>query len=164
MTLGKDGVTTGASNDIERATKLAHNMVTQWGLSESLGPLHYEQGSDEYGRPSKELSDETAKQIDAEVRSIIDECYQTAERILEENRDKLEVMAMALMKYETIDADQISDIMAGIEPREPADWNNDPPDGDGGVSAKKEETTEKVEESDLGDNERNKPGSDPLTP
>jgi cell division protease FtsH len=128
MTLGKDGITTGASNDIQRATELARNMVTKWGLSEKMGPLMYDEGGDEpfLGRsatqPHNAMSDETAKQIDAEVRAIVDECYATAKRILEEHIDKLHVMAEALMLYETIDADQIDDIMAGRQPREPEGW------------------------------------------
>ncbi|WP_043308808.1 ATP-dependent zinc metalloprotease FtsH [Pseudomonas sp. ML96] len=128
MTLGFDGVTTGASNDIMRATRLARNMVTKWGLSERLGPLMYaeEEGEVFLGRSAgsqqANVSGETAKAIDEEVRSIIDGCYGTAKRLLEENRDKLDMMADALMKYETIDAEQIDDIMAGRTPREPRDW------------------------------------------
>lgn len=128
MTLGFEGVTTGASNDIMRATQLARNMVTKWGLSEKLGPLMYaeEEGEVFLGRSAgsqhANVSGETAKLIDQEVRRIIDDCYGTAKRLLEENRDKLDMMADALMKYETIDADQIDDIMTGREPREPRDW------------------------------------------
>ncbi|CAM3708199.1 ATP-dependent zinc metalloprotease FtsH [Pseudomonas wadenswilerensis] len=128
MTLGFDGVTTGASNDIMRASQIARNMVTKWGLSEKLGPLMYaeEEGEVFLGRSAgsqhASVSGETAKLIDSEVRSIIDQCYATAKQILTENRDKLDAMADALMKYETIDADQIDDIMAGREPREPRDW------------------------------------------
>ncbi len=128
MTLGFDGVTTGASNDIMRASQIARNMVTKWGLSEKLGPLMYaeEEGEVFLGRggggQSASFSGETAKLIDSEVRSIIDQCYGTAKQILTENRDKLDAMADALMKYETIDADQIDDIMAGRTPREPRDW------------------------------------------
>lgn len=128
MTLGFDGVTTGASNDIMRATQLARNMVTKWGLSEKMGPLMYaeEEGEVFLGRSAgsqhTNVSGETAKQIDEEVRSIIDTCYGTAKRLLTENRDKLEMMAEALMKYETIDAEQIDDIMSGRPPREPRDW------------------------------------------
>ncbi|KHL69447.1 ATP-dependent zinc metalloprotease FtsH [Pseudomonas flexibilis] len=128
MTLGFDGVTTGASNDIMRATQLARNMVTKWGLSEKMGPLMYaeEEGEVFLGRSAgsqhTNVSGETAKQIDEEVRSIIDTCYATAKRLLTENRDKLEMMAEALMKYETIDAEQIDDIMSGRPPREPRDW------------------------------------------
>ncbi|SNS38562.1 membrane protease FtsH catalytic subunit [Pseudomonas japonica] len=131
MTLGFDGVTTGASNDIMRASQIARNMVTKWGLSEKLGPLMYaeEEGEVFLGRGSgsqhTNVSGETAKLIDSEVRSIIDQCYATAKQILTENRDKLDAMADALMKYETIDAEQIDDIMAGRTPREPRDWDND---------------------------------------
>ena len=131
MTLGFDGVTTGASNDIMRASQIARNMVTKWGLSEKLGPLMYaeEEGEVFLGRsaasPHASVSGETAKLIDSEVRSIIDHCYATAKQILTENRDKLDAMAEALMKYETIDADQIDDIMSGRTPREPRDWDND---------------------------------------
>ena len=128
MTLGFDGVTTGASNDIMRASQIARNMVTKWGLSEKLGPLMYaeEEGEVFLGRGGSgqhaSFSGETAKLIDSEVRSIIDQCYGTAKQILTDNRDKLDAMADALMKYETIDADQIDDIMAGRTPREPRDW------------------------------------------
>ncbi|MCQ4296732.1 ATP-dependent zinc metalloprotease FtsH [Pseudomonas stutzeri] len=128
MTLGFEGVTTGASNDIMRATQLARNMVTKWGLSEKLGPLMYaeEEGEVFLGRSAgsqhSNVSGETAKLIDEEVRSIIDRCYGTAKQILTDNRDKLDTMAEALMKYETIDAPQIDDIMAGRTPREPRDW------------------------------------------
>ncbi len=131
MTLGFDGVTTGASNDIMRASQLARNMVTKWGLSEKLGPLMYaeEEGEVFLGRSAgsqhASVSGETAKLIDSEVRSIIDQCYATAKQLLIDNRDKLEAMTEALMKYETIDADQIDDIMAGRTPREPRDWDDD---------------------------------------
>jgi len=132
MTLGFEGVTTGASNDIMRATQLARNMVTKWGLSEKLGPLMYaeEEGEVFLGRSAgsqhSNVSGETARLIDEEVRSIIDHCYGTAKQILTDNRDKLDVMAEALMKYETIDAPQIDDIMAGRTPREPRDWEGGP--------------------------------------
>ncbi|AIS18282.1 ATP-dependent metalloprotease [Pseudomonas rhizosphaerae] len=128
MTLGFDGVTTGASNDIMRASQIARNMVTKWGLSEKLGPLLYAEDEDQGylgrggGGGAAAVSGETAKVIDSEVRSIIDQCYGTARQILTDNRDKLDAMADALMKYETIDADQIDDIMAGRTPREPRDW------------------------------------------
>ncbi|MFJ4155178.1 ATP-dependent zinc metalloprotease FtsH [Pseudomonas sp. NPDC089752] len=135
MTLGFDGVTTGASNDIMRASQLARNMVTKWGLSEKLGPLMYaeEEGEVFLGRSAgsqhASVSGETAKLIDSEVRSIIDQCYATAKQLLIDNRDKLEAMTEALMKYETIDADQIDDIMAGRTPREPRDWDDDKDSG-----------------------------------
>ncbi len=130
MTLGFEGVTTGASNDIMRATQLARNMVTKWGLSEKLGPLMYaeEEGEVFLGRSAgsqhTNVSGDTAKLIDLEVRSIIDHCYGTAKQILADNRDKLDLMAETLMKYETIDSDQIDDIMAGRVPREPRDWQD----------------------------------------
>ena len=128
MTLGFDGVTTGASNDIMRASQIARNMVTKWGLSEKLGPLMYAEDENEMflgrggGGQSSSVSAETARLIDSEVRSIIDHCYGSAKQILTDHRDKLDAMADALMKYETIDAEQIDDIMAGRAPREPRDW------------------------------------------
>jgi len=128
MTLGFDGVTTGASNDIMRASQIARNMVTKWGLSEKLGPLMYSEDEEGGylgrggGGQNASLSADTARLIDSEVRSIIDQCYGTAKQILTDNRDKLDAMADALMKYETIDAEQIDDIMAGRAPREPRDW------------------------------------------
>ncbi len=138
---GKDNVTTGASNDIERASAIARNMVTKWGLSDSMGPLAYGENEDEVflGRSvtqHKHISDETHRQLDKEVRSFIDEAYATARGILEENRDKLEVMAEALMRYETIDVKQINQIMDGQEPDPPEGWNDPPappsaPSGDG---------------------------------
>jgi len=130
MINGADGVTTGASNDIKRATEIARNMVTKWGLSEKMGPLLYEDAEEEVflGRSAatgaRHVSGETQKQIDEEVRRIIDECYATAQRLLQENRDKMDLMADALMQYETIDALQIDDIMAGRKPRPPAGWDN----------------------------------------
>ena len=139
MTLGFDGVTTGASNDIERATKLARAMVTKWGLSEKLGPLAYEEDEGEVflGKQMsqrKHVSEQTAEEIDREVRAIIDDCYNRAKAILEENRDKLDLMADALMQYETIDADQIDDIMEGHKPRPPKDWRDQGP-GNGAAAS-----------------------------
>src|SRR5690606_16939486 len=110
-----EGVTTGASNDIQRATDMARNMVTKWGLSEKLGPLTYAEDDGEVflgrsaGSNAKAHSGETAKLIDEEIKRIIDECYRRAKKILEDNRDRLELMKDALMEYETIDADQIND-------------------------------------------------------
>ncbi len=130
MTLGPEGITTGASNDIQRATEMARNMVTKWGLSTAMGPLLYDEGGEEVflgrsaAQPSKAMSDETARAIDKEVRNIIDGCYEEARRLLEENRGKLDVMADALMQYETIDAEQIDDIMGGKTPRAPSDWGD----------------------------------------
>jgi len=152
MTLGKDGVTTGASNDIQRATEMARNMVTKWGLSEELGPLLYSEDEGEVflGRSaasqSKSFSGNTAISIDTEVRKIIDECYGRAEKILEDNREKLEMMKDALMEYETIDSDQIDDIMNGEKPRPPADWSDtDSSNSDSGGSSATE-----VKNEDLG--------------
>ncbi|HWO99785.1 MAG TPA: ATP-dependent zinc metalloprotease FtsH [Methylococcus sp.] len=129
---GRERVTTGAQNDIERATNLARNMVTRWGLSERLGPLAYseEEGEVFLGRSvtkHKSVSEETAHLIDEEVRSIIDRNYERAERILRDNLDKLHMMAEALIKYETIDRLQIADIMEGRPPREPQNWEDVPP-------------------------------------
>ncbi|AOE48976.1 ATP-dependent zinc metalloprotease FtsH [Kangiella sediminilitoris] len=126
---GPDKVTTGASNDIERATDIARNMVTKWGLSEKLGPLSYAEDEDEVflGRSvtqHKNISDDTARLIDAEIREIIDRNYERAKKILNDDIDKLHAMAEALMKYETIDAQQIDDIMKGEDPRPPADWSD----------------------------------------
>jgi len=122
ITLGEEGVTTGASNDIQRATQLARNMVTKWGLSEKLGPLMYgEEDQDNMRFVSRtNFSGATAKLIDEEVRSIIDSCYVRAKQILVDNRSKLDAMADALMMYETIESDQIDDIMAGVPVREPS--------------------------------------------
>jgi cell division protease FtsH len=117
-------MTTGASNDFQRATDLARRMVTQWGMSEALGPMVYgeEEGEIFLGRSittHKNVSEATMQKVDAEVRRIIDEQYALARRLLEENRDKVEAMTKALLEMETIDADQINDIMAGRDPRPP---------------------------------------------
>lgn len=130
ITLGEAGVTTGASNDIERATDIARKMVTQWGLSNKMGPMLYaeEEGEVFLGRSmskAKHMSDDTARAIDAEIKSIIDRNYERAEQILKDNMDILHAMKDALMKYETIDAKQIDDLMARTEVRPPADWDND---------------------------------------
>ena len=133
LTLGFDGVTTGASNDIERATRMARSMVTKWGLSETLGPLQYEEDDQEVflgksaGSSRSHVSGETAKVIDEEVKKIIDSCYEKARTILVDNRDKLDAMVDALLEYETIDRPQIDDIMAGRTPSPPSNWNDDPP-------------------------------------
>jgi cell division protease FtsH len=134
---GKDMVTTGASNDIERVTDIARNMVTKWGLSDKMGPLVYGTDDDEVflGRSvtqHKSISDETAHAIDEEIRSIVDECYERSKRILEENMDKLHLMADALMKYETIDRKQIDQVMAGQEPGPPESWDDSDEPGSGG--------------------------------
>ncbi len=138
---GSDGVTTGASNDIQRATEIARNMVTKWGLSDKMGPLMYDEGQEEVflGRSASSagshISSKTLIDIDAEVRRIVDDCYATATRLLEENRDKLDKMADALMMYETIDSDQIEDIMSGNTPRQPANWDDDESSGGGQAAA-----------------------------
>jgi cell division protease FtsH len=126
MTLGVDGVTTGASNDIERATSMARSMVTKWGLSAKLGPLHYGEEEGAYpGMATQQYSGETSRQIDEEVRRIINECYARATKILEDNRDILETMKDALMEYETIDSEQVADLMARRKVRPPREWNDD---------------------------------------
>ncbi len=128
---GDQGITTGASNDIEVATGIATNMVTKWGFSEALGTIKFgeDEGSPFLGRtasaPTKHRSEETSKLIDSEIKAIIDSCYERAENLLKTNLDKLNVMADALLKYETIDQPQIDDIMAGAEPREPKGWSDD---------------------------------------
>jgi cell division protease FtsH len=129
MTLGPERVTTGASNDIERATEIARNMVTKWGLSERLGPLTYSEDDGEVflGRSvtqHKQVSDVTVHTIDEEVRKIIDRNYARAKAILEEHESKLHVMAKALIKYETLDETQVRDIMDGREPQPPEDWED----------------------------------------
>ncbi len=127
---GADSVTTGAQNDIQRATDIARNMVTKWGLSDRLGPLTY--GEDEQEiflghsvTQHKNVSDETTHIIDEEVRLFIDRNYERSRRLITENLEKLHAMAAALMKYETIDQDQIDDIMSGMPPRPPRDWVED---------------------------------------
>ena len=144
----KSKVTTGASNDIERATQLARNMVTKWGLSEKLGPLTYgeEDGEVFLGHSvtqHKAISDETSHTIDKEIRNIINKNYKRSEQILKKNIDKLHLMADALIKYETIDADQIDDIMKGKAPRPPSDWN----DSDDQSSSTKKKTKRKTRSS-----------------
>ena len=129
LILGPEGVTTGASNDIERATNIARNMVTKWGLSEKLGPLAYSEDEGEVflGRSvtqHKNMSDDTANAIDREIREIIDTNYARAKKILEDNIDKLHAMTEALMKYETIDSDQIERIMQGKDPGPPSSWTD----------------------------------------
>jgi len=128
LIFGKDSVTTGASNDIKRATDIARNMVTRWGLSDRLGPLTYgeEEGEVFLGHSMtkrKEISDETAHVIDEEIRKIIDRNYTLAKNILLEKMQVLHLMADALLKYETIDAQQLKEAMEGRVPREPSGWN-----------------------------------------
>jgi len=133
---GVEKVTTGASNDIERATQMARNMVTRWGLSERLGPLAYgeEQGEVFLGRSvtqTKSVSEQTAHLIDEEIRSVIDRNYERAERLIRDNLEKMHLMADALMKYETIDRFQIDEIMQGRVPNPPRDWVTPPSSNEG---------------------------------
>ncbi|MCI0542180.1 ATP-dependent zinc metalloprotease FtsH [bacterium] len=128
LIFGRKKVTTGASNDIEKATETARNMVTKWGLSEKLGPLAYSKDEGEVflGRSvgkATTVSEETAREIDVEVRSIIDKAYGQTKAFLEEKIDILHKMAEALMKYETIDAPMIDELMAGKEPTPPKGWD-----------------------------------------
>ncbi len=136
LIFGPESVTTGAANDIERATELARNMVTKWGLSDRLGPLTYSEESGEVflGRSvtqHKQVSDVTAHAIDEEVRRVIEGNYQRARQILTSALDKLHLMADALMKYETINEEQLKDVMAGKAPKPPDGWDeslsNKPP-------------------------------------
>tara|TARA_E500000331_G_scaffold47801_1_gene40654 strand:+ start:728 stop:2629 length:1902 start_codon:yes stop_codon:yes gene_type:complete len=123
MTLGINNVTTGASNDIQRATQLARNYVTKWGLSEKMGPLMYDEDDGEVflgmsaGSNPKPHSPDTAREIDQEIRILIDECYAESRKLLKENEEKLHVMADALIEFETLSSEQIDDIMAGAKPR-----------------------------------------------
>jgi len=134
---GLDGVTTGASNDIERATQMARNMVTKWGLSETMGPVLY--GEDEAQNPgggNAHYSEDTSRQIDQEVRTILDDAYKQAKKLLEDNRDILESMKDALMEFETIDSDQVDDLMHRRKVRPPKHWDdNDSDTGAGKQSA-----------------------------
>lgn len=140
LVYGVENVTTGASNDIERATQIARNMVTRWGLTEALGPLAYSEDEDEVflGRSvtqHKNVSDETARKIDMEIRSLVDTAHARAMDLLVANRDKLELMTDALMKYETIDVKQIDQIMEGKIPDPPEGWDDD--NSGGGTPAEK---------------------------
>ncbi len=145
LVFGGDRVTTGASNDIQRATDIARNMVTRWGLSDLLGPLTYSEDEQEVFlghsvTQHKNVSDDTAHSIDKEIRAFIDRNYQRSKRILTEHMDKLHLMADALMKYETIDADQIRDIMDGKSPRPPQDWDDyEPRSGSRGDASKEQQ-------------------------
>ena len=151
LIFGTENVTTGASNDIERATSIARNMVTKWGLTEKLGPLTYSEDEDEVflGRSvtqHKHVSDDTARLIDIEVREIIDHAHGRAKQLLETHSDRLHLMADALMKYETIDSKQIDQIMDGHEPDPPSGWQE---------SESEPESSETVE--DAGDSSGHNP-------
>ncbi len=148
---GKEYVTTGASNDIERATSIARNMVTRWGLSDKMGPLAYTEDEGEVflGRSmaqNKHMSDDTAHDIDKEVRDLIERNYVRAKKILEDNMDILHAMSDALMKYETIDQGQIKDIMEGKTPKPPSDWKDDDSESDDGLKADANDQDEKSSE------------------
>ena len=135
LIFGEDKVTTGASNDIERATKMARNMVTKWGLSDEMGPIAYGEEEDEVflGRSvtqHKNVSNETARRIDEVVRSILDKAYARTKALLTDNLDKLHSMSHLLLQYETIDAPQIDAIMEGREPPPPMGWGKSSGTGD----------------------------------
>ncbi|MEY8213636.1 MAG: ATP-dependent zinc metalloprotease FtsH [Colwellia sp.] len=167
---GSNKVSTGASNDIERATDIARKMVTQWGLSD-MGPMLFaeEEGEVFLGRTSAKslhMSDETAKQIDKEIKAVIDRNYQRAEKLIKENMDVLHSMKDALMKYETIDALQIDDLMARTEVRKPADWNDSDSNSSSNTAStpsnddtpvKKETEIKDQTESDLSESSKDKP-------
>lgn len=143
LMFGPASVTTGAANDIKRATEIARNMVTQWGLSEKLGPVTYseEEGEVFLGRSlatHKAVSEDTAAIIDAEIKDIVDRNYKIAKDILENNKGKLKLMADALLTYETIDEKQIKDIMTGKKPRKPKGWKS--------ISKRKKTAAKKPEE------------------
>lgn len=150
---GVENVSTGASNDIERATDIARKMVTQWGFSEKLGPLLYadEEGEVFLGRSvtqTKHISDETARLIDKEIRELINRNYERTRTLIEANMDIMHAMKDALMKYETIDAKQIDDLMDRVPVREPAGWSAEPKDSnDAPTNKPDEDVTAKV--SDL---------------
>ena len=145
---GFDGVTTGASNDIERATQMARNMVTKWGLNEKMGPILYgEDDSQVPGSGNAHYSEDTSREIDQEVKLILTEAYTKATKLLEEHRDVLEAMKDALMEYETIDADQVDDLMNRRQVRRPRDWDKKDSDNhsdgnteDGAKSSAEEES------------------------
>ena len=148
---GSDKVSTGASNDIERATNIARKMVTQWGLSD-MGPMLFaeEEGEVFLGRTSAKslhMSDETAKSIDEEIKLVIDRNYQRAEKMIKDNLDVLHAMKDALMKYETIDALQIDDLMARTEVRKPADWDDN--DSSSNPKSKDADADKKPKETDV---------------
>jgi len=144
LIFGKEAVTTGASNDIQRATEIARNMVTKWGFSDKLGPLMYgeEEGGEVFlghsmGQNKSGVSDETSHIIDKEIRAFADRNYERSKKILMEHEKELHMMADALLKYETIDSSQIDDIMEGRDPGPPKGWTADPEDNDldGGTTA-----------------------------
>ncbi len=153
LIFGDEHVTTGASNDIKRATEIARNMVTRWGLSDRLGPLMYGEEEEEVflGRSvtqHKNVSDETAHIIDEEIRNIVDRNYDRARRILKDNIEILHAMAEALIKYETIDTDQIADLMAGRTPKPPEGWDDDSSASSGGTTVTPDDAPKKSNKDD----------------
>jgi len=155
LIFGLDSVTTGASNDIERATDIARNMVTKWGLSEKLGPLSYSEDEGEVflGRSvtqHKNVADDTARVIDEEIRDFIDRNYQRAETLLKENEDILHSMSDALMKYETIDASQIDQLMERAEVSAPKDWSDDDSSTPGASAGEKKDEKETKGDGSIG--------------
>jgi cell division protease FtsH len=143
-------MTTGASNDFERATSIARDMVTRYGMTDALGPMVYAENEGEVflGRSvtkTTTMSEQTMQKVDSEVRRIIDQQYLQARTLIEENQDKMHAMAKALLEWETIDSEQLDDIMAGKEPRPPKDWSPRVPSagpGDGGSPPTAEVTPE----------------------
>jgi cell division protease FtsH len=132
-------MTTGASNDFERATHIARDMVMRYGMTDALGPMVYAENEGEVflGRSvtkTTNMSESTMQKVDDEVRRIIDEQYTLARKLIEENSDKMHAMAKALLEWETIDTEQLDDIMAGREPRPPKDWTPRTPSSGGGGS------------------------------
>ena len=155
MIFGADAVTTGASNDIMRATQIAKNMVTKWGLSEKLGPLMYEEednGSLLGQSRNANVSNEVSKEIDIEMRLFIDRNYKRAEKILKEKESILHAMSDALMEYETIDAEQVKNLMEGKEPGEPKDWDEIGRDSDDSSDSSESITKDEKIKTDLVDN------------
>ena len=171
LVFGAEHVTTGASNDIMRATDIARKMVTSWGLS-SLGPMTFgeEEGEVFLGRSmsqTKEFSDKTAQHIDVEVRAIIDRNYKRAEKILSEHRDKLDLMAEGLLKYETIDAKQIDEAMNGKPPSPPDDWealSAPPPQHDANDAPKPEKKKRRTRVTKPAANDKKNAGDSPREP
>jgi cell division protease FtsH len=133
-------MTTGASNDFERATHIARDMVMRYGMTEALGPMVYAENEGEVflGRSvtkTTNMSEQTMQKVDLEVRRIIDQQYAQARKLIEDNSDKMHAMAKALLEWETIDSEQLDDIMAGKEPRAPKDWTPRAPASDGGTGS-----------------------------
>jgi len=140
LIFGNDAVTTGASNDFERATHIARDMVTRYGMTDALGPMVYADNEGEVflGRSvtkTTNMSEQTMQKVDTEVRRIIDQQYAQARKLIEDNSDKMHAMAKALLEWETIDSEQINDIMAGKIPMPPKDWvpRTTGSDGSGGA-------------------------------